>query len=233
MRSKLQCAVTLGWMLSVAISMSACSRDTNSNVPVSDAGTSAPADTAAPSAATDQGGSTTPNTDLTSAFPIDRPKKEGAAAPTSSVPIQIVDEAEYKAVLEKHRGKVVLVDCWATWCGPCTEQFPHTVDLGRKHADKGLAVVSMSFNDPDQQPEVAAFLEKQNAGFDHLISKFGASVESFVKFEIEGGALPYYKLYDRAGKLRYQFTGNIDNLQNILSIEELEKRLDELLAERA
>ena len=91
----------------------------------------------------------------------------------------------------------------------------------------------MSFDDPERQQDVADFLEKQDAKFDHLISKLGASVESFVKFEIEGGALPYYKLYDRTGKLRYQFCGDNTGLENILKIEELDERLAELLAEKA
>ena len=85
----------------------------------------------------------------------------------------------------------------------------------------------------EQQQDVASFLEKQNAGFDHLISKLGGSVESFVNFGIEGGALPYYKLYDRSGNLRYQFCGDNENLpNNVLKIDELDKRVEELLADK-
>ena len=53
------------------------------------------------------------------------------------------------------------------------------------------------------------------------------------KLAIVGGALPLYKLYDRSGKLRYQFTGNIDGLEGVLNTAELGSRLEELLAESA
>ena len=234
MASTLKHGVSFGLILWALLLLPACNRSAEPSAPVSDVGSTGSADTATTSTSSNDAASTaSSNTDLTSAFPLVEPaRKVDSSAAASTVPVQVVDLDEYHAVIEKHRGKVVLVDCWATWCGPCKEQFPHTVQLGRQHADRGLAVVSMSFNDPDQQQEVAAFLEQQNAGFDHLITKFGASVESFAKFEIEGSALPYYKLYDRTGKLRYQFCGDNTGLKDVLSVEELDKRLEELLAEK-
>jgi thiol-disulfide isomerase/thioredoxin len=236
MASTLKHVVSFGSLLLSLALLPACNRSGEPSAPVSSTGDESSSGTAVSSSAGDDSATSAspPKTDITSAFPLVEPARNAdASAPPSTVPIQVVDLEEYNAVIGKHRGKVVLVDCWATWCGPCKEQFPHTVQLGRQHADRGLAVVSMSFNDPDQQPEVATFLEQQNAGFDHLISKFGASVESFVKFEIEGSALPYYKLYDRSGKLRYQFSGDNTDLKDVLKIEELDQRLEELLAENA
>ena len=60
-----------------------------------------------------------------------------------------VDRAGYDAAIAKHRGKVVLVDFWATWCLPCVEQLPHTLELGQQMADRGLAVVTVSCDEPD------------------------------------------------------------------------------------
>src|SRR5688572_18937744 len=59
------------------------------------------------------------------------------------ISLQAADADEYQRTLEKHRGKVVLVDFWATWCAPCVKQFPHTVGLERKYKDRGLAVISV------------------------------------------------------------------------------------------
>lgn len=59
------------------------------------------------------------------------------------------------------------------------------------------------------------------------------SVESGVAFDIVGGALPFYKLYDRSGQLRYQFTANVEGLDGVLKTEELDNRVQELIAEGA
>jgi len=52
--------------------------------------------------------------------------------------VEFVDKAGFDQFLAKHKGKVIFVDYWATWCGTCKEQFPHTVELQRKFGDKGL-----------------------------------------------------------------------------------------------
>ena len=106
-------------------------------------------------------------------------------------------------MIAKHRGKVVLVDFWATWCLPCVEQLPHTLELGQRLADRGLAVVTVSCDEPTESDRVAKFLStKQASGATNLISQFGGSPRTMDEFEIASGAVPFYKLYDRAGRLR-------------------------------
>jgi len=52
--------------------------------------------------------------------------------------------------LSSFRGKVVLLDFWATWCDPCREETPHLVDLQNRYADRGLQVIGISMDDtPD------------------------------------------------------------------------------------
>ena len=86
-------------------------------------------------------------------------RRADEAARVISVRVANIDE--YRATLAKHRGKVVLVDFWATWCPSCVEQFPHTVELHRKFAESGLAVVSVSLDEPDAEPQVREFLRRQ------------------------------------------------------------------------
>jgi thiol-disulfide isomerase/thioredoxin len=107
-------------------------------------------------------------------------------------------------VLEKHRGKVVLVDFWATWCGPCVEKFPHTVQLADTLRERGLAVVSVSMDHPSSEPQVRAFLEKQQARFDNFISNYGSVVTATTAFGLPG-PVPCYRVYDREGKLHREF----------------------------
>lgn len=154
---------------------------------------------------------------------------EQAAEPTvaaAAVNLQVVDEKGFAAVVAKHKGKVVLVDFWATWCGPCVEGFPHTVEMHKKHQDRGLAAISLSFDDPDDQPKVRAFLESQGATFDNLLSKYGtALVEAADAFDFDG-SLPHYRLYDRVGKLRHSWS------PEMAKPAELEEKVEELLAEK-
>jgi thiol-disulfide isomerase/thioredoxin len=129
------------------------------------------------------------------------------------VDLTVVDRAEFDAVLARAKGKVILVDCWATWCLPCVEQLPHSIELARQRGGDGLEVVTLNFDDVDLEDSEAgesakAILKKSGAPDDHLTNlqtKFGGSTESMDAFEITSGALPHYKLYDRTGKLRQVF----------------------------
>ena len=105
------------------------------------------------------------------------------AVPKSALPsdahaisVRVANIDEYRATLAKLRGKVVLVDFWATWCPSCVEQFPHTVELHRKYAERGLAVVSVSLDEPEAEPQVREFLGRQ--GRVSTISSARTAVES-------------------------------------------------------
>ncbi len=117
--------------------------------------------------------------------------------------LRIIDKTGFADVLAKHRGQVVLVDFWATWCGPCREFFPHTVELHRRLADRGLVVISMSVDDPEDEDAARKFLTDQRATFENYLSQYGTGSESFEAFELSG--VPHLKLYDREGRLQKSF----------------------------
>lgn len=157
-------------------------------------------------------------------------QEKPASTAASQIQLRIADAAEYRNLLRSHIGQVVLVDFWATWCGPCTELFPHVVALHAKHSSQGLAVISVSLDDPSEQPRVFQFLRDRQASFDNLLSKFGTGSESTAAFELRGD-VPLYRLFDRAGHLRFQFSGDPSGLDSGEPLENLDRRVQELLAE--
>lgn len=126
----------------------------------------------------------------------------------AEVTLRQADAAAFAELLKSKQGQVVLVDCWATWCVACRQQFPHTVELHREFAAQGLAVISVSFDDPTDEAAVSdaqAFLTHQKATFDNLVNSLGAAEGAFEAFGIDNGALPHYQLYDRRGQLVRKF----------------------------
>lgn len=149
------------------------------------------------------------------------------------VELALVDRAAFDAVLARFRGKVVLVDCWATWCGPCVEQLPHTFESAQQRAAAGLAVVTLNFDDPDASEAVRAALTRagaETADTANLQTTLGSSPAALDTYEITGGALPHYKLFDRAGKLRQVFELDPTAKTQFTSAE-IDAAVDKLLVE--
>ena len=118
-----------------------------------------------------------------------------------------VSYEQFAAALDDLRGGPVLVDCWATWCGPCREAFPHTVKLGRQF--EGLTVVTLAFDPESKAGEVNEFLQEQNAG--RLVNfrcADGGNGEGWDALAgPDGLPLPTYILYDAEGTEIARFTG--------------------------
>ncbi|HEX9708244.1 MAG TPA: TlpA disulfide reductase family protein [Steroidobacteraceae bacterium] len=137
----------------------------------------------------------------------------GAAAPT------IESAAPAWSLLKSLTGKVVLVDFWASWCGPCLQSFPWMNDLQQKHADEGLVVVAVNL---DQEPALAeAFLKKLPAKFRIEYDQSGNIAR---QFDVQ--AMPTSFLIDRSGRVRARHAGFKDKYR-----EERERQIQNLLKE--
>lgn len=128
----------------------------------------------------------------------------------------VMDAAQFKTWLSEQHGQWVLVDYWATWCGPCTEKFPLVVELEKRFRDQGLKVAAFSMDDLEDAKKVEAFLAQHGAEFSAMVrsDKMGEAFESHGIREV-----PTYRLFDPAGELIVEFVGEFDlqQLEQLLS----------------
>ena len=95
--------------------------------------------------------------------------------------------------LEEHRGHVVYVDFWASWCQPCRKSFPWLEKMHERYADQGLDVVAINLD--KERRKATAFLEKFPASFEVRYDPQGLAAQAF---GVE--AMPSAFLFDREGK---------------------------------
>jgi thiol-disulfide isomerase/thioredoxin len=103
------------------------------------------------------------------------------------------------------KGKVVLVNFWATWCGPCREELPALTTVYNRHYADGFTILGIVSSDRASDDQVQAFASRAQVIYPIMRSTF--DLEN--KFGL-AGALPTSFLYDRAGRLRASWRGGID-----------------------
>jgi cytochrome c biogenesis protein CcmG, thiol:disulfide interchange protein DsbE len=119
-----------------------------------------------------------------------------------------LDVSSYRSVIKAQRGRVVLVDFWATWCEPCRAELPGLAAMARKLHSRGLVLVTVSADEPEQEHDARELLEKIGVPPPVYIKR-AASDENFINAIDRqwSGALPAIFLYDRRGKLQRSFIG--------------------------
>lgn len=114
------------------------------------------------------------------------------------------------AAVREGAAPVTLVNVWATWCGPCREEFPDLVKLERDYRDRGLRVLFVSADFDDQLGEAKQFLARHGVSATSYI-KTGDDMQFIDALDKRwSGALPATFIYDRAGKLRAFREGKAD-----------------------
>jgi thiol-disulfide isomerase/thioredoxin len=139
--------------------------------------------------------------------------KAGAPAAKSAIPadagtigsqapgFELADLSGKKVTLADFKGKVVILDFWATWCGPCREEIPDFVKLQAKYKGQGLEIVGLSLDDGGEGV-VRPFAEKHNVNYTMLL----ANPETADRY---GGVvgIPTTFVLDRQGRIVKKFIG--------------------------
>ncbi len=112
-------------------------------------------------------------------------------------------------------GKVVLLNFWATWCGPCKIEMPWFVEFQRKYKDQGFTVLAVSL-DEDGWEVVRPFVEANDFNFPVFLGDDTVSEEF-------GGiyALPTTLITDKSGNIMFRHTGLVPKAKYEREIEEL------------
>lgn len=135
------------------------------------------------------------------AFAISSPQRARALDPGTPLPeIGLVDRAGKRVDLASLKGKVVLLDFWASWCAPCKEEMPVLERLHKRYGKEGLVIVGVSVD--REAPNVGEFLKQTKVSFTIVHDKEHAVADRF-----KPPRMPSSYIVDRAGVVRHVHGG--------------------------
>lgn len=120
--------------------------------------------------------------------------------------VRLPDLAGKETSLAQWKGKVLVVNFWATWCAPCREEIPDLVRMQSEFAAQGVQFVGVAADQPDK---VARFVDDFHVNYPQLIGNY-AALDLAKRAGDREQALPYTIAFDRQGKIIYRKLGLVD-----------------------
>lgn len=138
---------------------------------------------------------------------------------------ELLDLDSQKVKLSDYKGKVVVLNFWATWCPPCVKEIPHIDEVYKAHKDKGLVVLGLSV-DQGGPGVVRNFTAKTPIHYRLAMAtrEVFNTYQEYLPEELRGG-IPFTFVIDRQGFIRTYFVGYRDKAT-------FEKVVKPLLAEQ-
>jgi thiol-disulfide isomerase/thioredoxin len=148
----------------------------------------------------------------TSNAPANKPSSKSADYPP--LPTAVADfEFEMidgtKSKIADRKGKVVMVNLWATWCGPCRAEMPHLVELQNLYGPKGFTVLGLDIGGNDGKPESVEDIQRFATGMklNYELARIPSELNSKFNKISNFNAIPQSYLIDREGHIRGVFLG--------------------------
>jgi cytochrome c biogenesis protein CcmG/thiol:disulfide interchange protein DsbE len=150
----------------------------------------------------------------------DRAKKSSLARTEDTAPDFVLKDTEGKNVqLSRFRGKVVVVEFWATWCPPCKATIPGLIALQEKYTDKGLVVLGISIDEGDDlASKLSAFSKEHKINYPILIGTEEVARAYGVM------SIPATFLIGRDQKIISAYKGYVEDIESLIS-EQIERNL--------
>ena len=130
------------------------------------------------------------------------------------VELKQIDLNEIGDLLKNKTDNLRLINIWATWCGPCTSEFPELIEMNRMYRNREFEIVTLSTDDPVNKDKVLKFLAKNyasTANYQYNSDNKYKLIEAIDKDW--PGALPYTLLIKPGGEIIYKKLGSIDPLE--------------------
>ena len=139
---------------------------------------------------------------------IARAREEWAKEP---VKLDSITEDGIKALLRNNSDKLLLINVWATWCGPCVAEFADLITMNRMYRRRDFEFISISADEPAKRAKALQFLKTQQASNTNYIFNIDDKYKLIEALDPKWpGALPYTILVEPGGKIVYAKEGPVD-----------------------
>jgi len=115
-------------------------------------------------------------------------------------------------------GKVLIVNHWATWCGPCRKEIPMFMEVQQQYAGQGVELIGIAHDD---EQDVRRYVDSMGMDYPQLLAGKGAGQKWLAELG-NNGSLPFTLIYDREGYLRAKKVG-------LMSESELRRAVESVL----
>ena len=141
-------------------------------------------------------------------------KEELAEIERKPVQLQTANAEELKILRKNDGGKLLLVNFWATWCGPCRQEMPDFQTIYRMYGHRAFDMVTVSINYPDEKPGVLSVLNRLHATSRNFILASTDIYTLLAAFDADwNAAVPYTMLVRPGGEVVYKRQGTISPLE--------------------